>query len=386
MATRATVVSPLLALALALVACTSDDAAAPPGASSDGGRDVTTIPLPTRDGGAADVSARDGAIPDATARETGVDDASVNDASVNDASVNDANVLDSTAPTDAGARDAFAEAEAAAPIVWPDAGSGCNPPTSGGGLSPTAAGLPASGLVLWLRGDTGVYTTAAADAGDASASTVCAWEDQSGKGWLFTPTTTTITTASAGIGGKAAVSFPASSAVVVSGVLGIGATSARTIIAVASLSTPTGRFHPFYQGQSGTPGTYLGLDSNTWQTAGSLEGVYLTNNSYDANTATTAAARLHVLTISDMTVGATASTAFDYRINGATQTMTLLAGNNQLQDFSGANFTAISSDPTSSTGVPGVGMVAELIAYDRALSLTEKQAVETALKARYAIP
>jgi hypothetical protein len=36
--------------------------------------------------------------------------------------------------------------------------------------------------------------------------------------------------------------------------------------------------------------------------------------------------------------------------------------------------------------VPGSGEVAEVLVYDRALTLAERQAVETALEARYSIP
>ena len=65
---------------------------------------------------------------------------------------------------------------------------------------------------------------------------------------------------------------------------------------------------------------YIHIDANTWQTQGSLEGSYVTNNSFDTSAATKG------------------------------------------------------------------GIVAEVLVYDRALTTIEAQAVEAALKARYATP
>ena len=153
---------------------------------------------------------------------------------------------------------------------------------------------------------------------------------------MLTPTTgSPPTSVTAGVGGKAALSFGAGALLAVSGVLGIGATSPRTMVAVQSITVANGRFHAFYQGQSGTAGTYLGLDTNTWQTAGSLEGVYFSNTSFDVGTATSTSARVHVLTFSDMTLNDTAASAIDYRINGVTQTLSYRTGGNTILDFSG---------------------------------------------------
>ncbi len=368
--------------ALALVACTSDENT-PPAGSDDGGPDGTVQPNPT-----PDASTDDAADAGPPGDDTGTPDAGGDDdASVEDATIADANELDSTPPVDAAdASDAIADAADAAPYAWPDAGVDCNPPTSGGGLSAAAAGIPSSGLVLWVRGDTGVYTPTT-DAGDASAPTVCAWEDQSGHGWMLRPTAAPPpTSVAAGVGGKGALSFGAGAVLAVSGVLGIGPTSPRTIVAVQSISVANGRFHAFYQGQSGTGGTYLGLDDNTWQTAGSLEGVYFSNTSFDVGTATSTSARVHVLTFTNMTLNASASAAIDYRINGVAQTLSYRTGGNTILDFSSMDFSAIYSDTTNSTGVAGVALVAEVLVYDHALTLTDKQTIESALETRYGIP
>jgi hypothetical protein len=74
--------------------------------------------------------------------------------------------------------------------------------------------------------------------------------------------------------------------------------------------------------------------------------------------------------------------AIDYRVNGATQTLTRTAGglgNGNFESFAGANFTSVGAGPADA-------FVAEVLVYDRALSVSERQAVEAALKTRYSIP
>ncbi len=286
---------------------------------------------------------------------------------------------DATTATDAGdtrpadALDAIADA---APMF--DVGPGCDsvlqanaPP-----LVPSAEGVPAAGLVLWLRGDRGVYMT-------PDANAVCAWADQSPQHGLLTASGVRPVWQPMGVGGKDAVHFPPTAkALTTGGVLGIAPKSGRTFIAVQQLVTTTARFGAVMQGQSGTPGTYLNIDTNTFQTAGSREGVYATNNAYDSALATSTAARIHVYTLSTMVPGTPALSAMDYRVNGAAQTLTRTAGglgDGNLEDFTAADFTAV--------GIPGAdAIVAEVLVYDRALTADEKVAVETALKARYGIP
>lgn len=203
--------------------------------------------------------------------------------------------------------------------------------------------------MLWLRGDRGVYALAPS-------------------GWLFTGS---ITTPALGI----------------SGALGIAPTSPRTYVTVETIVAGNGRFNPILQGLGGSLGTYLSIGTNAWQTAGNRERVYMTNNSYDTATATSpGTARVHIMTTSSMTVGDPVPSALDYRINGQTQTLSLRAGSNQINDFTGADFTSVGAAETSSTGVTSDARLAEVIVYDRALTATEKAAAETALKARYAIP
>jgi hypothetical protein len=254
-----------------------------------------------------------------------------------------------------------------------DGGADCIAPAGEAPLDAAAAGFPASGLVLWLRGDRGVYKTA--------VNAVCGWADQSGQGSILTPYAGRPSWSATGLAGLPAVrSTPAGEGLSVGGVLGIAATSARTIIAVTQLVSATNRFEVVEQGQSGTPGTYLAVDTNTFNTAGSREGVYMTNNAYDTALATTTAPRIHVYTISTMTVGTPVLSGIDYRVDGVTQTLTRTSGglgNGNFEGFSGANFTSVATNSE--------GIVAEVLIYDRALGDTERAAVEAALKTRYGI-
>ena len=267
-----------------------------------------------------------------------------------------------------------ARADGGVDAVVFDGGSDCTAPTGETALNPATAGFPAGGFALWLRGDHGVYKTA--------ANAVCGWADQSGHGTILTPYGARPSWSPTGLAGLPAVrSTPAGEGLSVAGVLGIAATSPRTIIAVTQLMSATNRFQAVWQGPSNSPGTYLGLDANTYNTAGGREGVYMMNNAYDSALATTTASpRVHVYTISTMTVATPVLSGVDYRVDGVTQTLTRTSGglgNGNFEDFSSANFTSVAGGAE--------GIVAEVLIYDRALSVAERGAVETALKTRYGV-
>ena len=81
-----------------------------------------------------------------------------------------------------------------------------------------------------------------------------------------------------------------------------------------------------------------------------------------------------------MTPGTAILGAIDYRVNGATQSLTRTSGglgNGNFEDFSGANYTLIGGCTDA--------FIAEALVYDRALSTTERGTVEAALEARYGI-
>lgn len=275
---------------------------------------------------------------------------------------------------EAGAGDAAGAAGAGDETPPIDVGPGCLPPASAPQLSPAAAGLPVAGLTLWLRSDRGVYAT--------DQHRVCAWADQSGNQFLFTAGSGSRPLWTAGaLGAQPALDFDATNALLsTSGALGIAATSGRTFITVVQSVDTTGRFAAVQQGQSGTAGTYLGIDANTYNTAGSKEGVYVTNNSYDSTFATGTTPHVHVFTVTTMTPGLPVLANVDYRVNGASQTLTRREGglgHEDIESVADFNFTLVGAGARS--------LMAEAIIYNRPLSLEERAAVETALKTRYGI-
>jgi hypothetical protein len=303
----------------------------------------------------------------ASAPETGS-----SDDTGSDLATDEANDSSSLSDADDATADIAADAptEAAAAI---DAGADCLAPTSEAALVPATEGVPADGLVLWLRGDRGVYKTA--------AQAVCAWADQSANHFLLTNGPARPVWTAAGLGAQPAIHFGAAGQQLgMSGVLGLAPTSARTFVVVSILVQTTQRFQSIIQGQSGSPGTYLAVDENTFNTAGSREGVYAMNNAYDAILATAAVPRIHVYALPTMTSGAPILPVIDYRVNGAIQTLTRTSGglgNGNFEDFSGANFTSV--------GAGAEGFLAEVLVYNRALVVDERVAIETALKTRYGI-
>jgi hypothetical protein len=328
------------------------------------------------------------AKPDAAAGHDGGDAAGLDDAAADGRAGDAVDATDATSSDGDGDTDASADAASGDATDAPsgdvvaaiDAGVGCMPPADDTALSAAAEGLPADGLVLWVRGDRGVYKMA--------DDTVCGWRDQVSSSRLLHASTSRPTWQGASVGGQAAIHFNVVGDDLYTDPLGILATSARTFIAVSQLASATGRFHPILQGQGNSAGTYIGIDANTWQTVGSREGVYVTNNSYDSATTTiTTAPRIHVLTLSTLALGTAVMTALDYRIDGATQTLTLKAGDGTIADFSAADFTTVGAvSGTPSAGVTtGDGFVAEALIYNRALTLVERAAVEAVLKARYGI-
>jgi hypothetical protein len=323
-------------------------------------------------------------LPDASADEmTPGDDGSAGPDTSTSPGADAASNPDGTTPIDASTSmttDADATADVStvdAALDSLDAGADCVSPAQTT-LSAAAEGLPANGIVLWMRADRGVFKTATND--------VCAWRDQSGNNVVLTPNSVRPSWGAASIGNLPAVHFAVQGTDMgTSGVLGIDPAGARTFVAVEQLVSTTGRFHPILQGESGSPDVYVGIDANTWETAGSREGVYVPGNSIDATFSTATTPRVHVLTMGTMAEGTAITDAIDYRINGATQSLTVVDGSGALKSFSTANFTVVGSVSQTTTQTYGDAMVAEALIYNRALTDNEKQAVEAALEARYSI-
>ncbi len=321
------------------------------------------------DAGSTDSGANqpDAASPLDSGVDAGTDAGEVDAGSV-DAGGPDAGAIDSGV-NDAGTEDAGGEPDAGAVDAGTDAGvarddAGC-PFPSGVTVDAADAGLP-PGLVLWLRADLGVATL------DGGA--VCRWEDLSGHQHDVYPATATLPRFSpTGLQGGPALLFTTLNHLVRGDVLGLSPTQGRTVATRAQLADTTHRFHQMLQGQAGTPGKYFGLDQNTFVTAGSREGVYVTNNSYDSDLVTSGQPHVHVYSVSSLVVGTVLPGALVYAIDGVPRTLLLRAGANRVSDFSGANFTAVGYGPQAGFGSAAL---AEVLIFDHALNDAERLAVE----------
>jgi hypothetical protein len=313
------------------------------------------------DGGQVDAGPFDSGPP---LRDAGDLDAGGFDAGAVDAGTVDAG------PVDAGALDAGVDAGRSVD------GGGC-PATTGIVLDPADAGLPAQGLRLWLRPDLAVATV-----GDAGVS-ICRWEDLTGHGLHFVPSTATPPTLSAsGLRGRPSVTISSAGRSLVRGdVLGLAPTSGRTVAVLSLNRDLTRRYEAFFQGLTGSPGTYLGLDTNTFNTAGAREGVYITGNAFDADLATAAIARTHVLSISTMAPGTAVPAALTYTVDGVVRALSSTPdpGSGVIQSFLGANFTALGRAAGGFTGAE----LGDVLVWDRALTPAERAQVEAYFSARY---
>jgi hypothetical protein len=274
-------------------------------------------------------------------------------------------------PSDAGAPDA---GDAGVVVLFDDAG--CPLPTNAV-LDPADAGIPVDGLTLWLRTDIGL---AATDAG-----VICRWEDVSGNGNHFLPGTATPALYDAtGLSGHPAVSVQGPNQYLIrGGVLGIPAASGRTVALIGQTQDTTHRYAPFIQGNGDTAGTFFAIDMNTFHTTGGKEGVYITNNAYDANVDAGTDVRTHVYSVSSFVKGGALPDVLRYSVNGVLRTLTRTSGglgNGTVEDFSVANFTAVADGEDDFTGSAKLG---DVLVYSRALSDDERAEVEAYLRARF---
>lgn len=307
-------------------------------------------------------------------------DAGTHDAGTHDAGAVDAGAVDAGA-VDAGAVDGGAVDAGPGDAGAPDAGTqrddaGCPLPT-GLVLDAADAGLPATGLVLWLRADRAVATL------DGGA--VCRWEDVSGNGRHFLPSSASLPRLEAtALSGRSAVVFATGNYLTRPDVLGLGGNQGRTIASRTQSADTTRRWATFIQGTRANNWQYIELEQNTFMTSGSLQGVYVTANAYDSTVVTDGGAHTHVYSISSLNAGTQLPGALVYSVDGVVQTLTRTQGgngpngpgDNLVWDFSGANYTSIGE--TAVNGFAG-GSVGEVLVYDHALSSTERAAVEAHL-------
>jgi len=257
-----------------------------------------------------------------------------------------------------------------------DAGSGCAL-LSMQHTSSVQAGLPTLGLVLWLRADQGVYKD--------QNNEVCAWVDHSGAGHALLSTVGKRPLHVAAVGNALpSIRFTGGGRLLsIAGVLSIAPQSGRSYIAVQKLVNINARSQSISQGQGGTPGTYVFIDANTFNTVGGRQGVYVTNNAYDSDVPTSTVLQVQGFLVNPMVIGTAILPSVSYRINGAVVKLTRTPdglGNTNFENFSGSNATWVGDGQGSSDF-----MLSEILIYDHALSLQEATQVESALFSRYGI-
>lgn len=119
---------------------------------------------------------------------------------------------------------------------------------------------------------------------------------------------------------------------------------------------------PFFSiGQNASASNYLTIEANTFLTAGSKYGLYVTNNTLDSAQATSSSAFIIILCISSATAGTNVATVTDYKFNGTSQVLTLKSGSGALASMTGMDRMALGGFAGSTSygncGIGEAGMV-----------------------------
>jgi hypothetical protein len=269
---------------------------------------------------------------------------------------------------DAGAAGSAGASEVAYVPQVPTGCAGAAPYTR---LSPSAEGIVASGLKLWLRADVGLSLD--------PQNGVCLWEDQSpGHHDVSQDTAASRPRAGATLGGRAALTTDGDLSLSRSDVLGIAPTSGRTIMAVYALDTPGKRFS-ILQGDPTTNYAYVGLDDNTFDTVGNRFGCYETAQSYDSDAVTDTLPHVRTQLIDTLVPGLPVADHMRCRKDSADLALTYLCcdASKLTGDLSTADETFIPDG--------GDATLAEVLIYDGALGDTDLAQVESSLRARYGL-
>lgn len=370
-----------MALALgSLLACSSatvPDAGAPDAAGARDaaagvdaavvGRDAEVLDAITIDDARVDADARD-----AVAADTLPADAIAVDAAPSDAepAAADAAPEDAAAPQDAATPDDAAAAPDATPLPV-----GCSPSPPYTAPTPAGVGIPTAGLAAWVRADLGLSLD--------GAGGVCVADDLSGRGHHFAQTAPATRPTVGMLGGQAALAITGLQGLEREDLLGIAATSSRTVVVVLQLDDLSARTTPLMQGDTATNDIYLGPEANTFMTGGRRWGAYMTGNAYDGQLATSTDAVIQVWSIDTMAIGAPILAHLSARINGAPLALTRTpagSGNGNIEGFGSAHRTWLA--------YPRAGQdyqLAEVLVWSRSLSVGEIGQVEAYLAGRYGI-
>lgn len=233
-----------------------------------------------------------------------------------------------------------------------------------------------SGLSAWYKAD--------AISGLNDGDSVSTWEDSGSNNYDLTQSGSARPTYQTDeINNLPVVRFASASSQSIdrSDTLGLSASSARTYVIYAKLNNASSRNALFIQGQSGSASTYVGVEANTFSTAGNRFGFY-GQSTFDTGTSTDTS-DYHIITavISSTASGASITSNVSYYIDGTLQTLTLRNGTGNFPDYSAANATSIGRFPGAA--VLSNADIAEVIVYNSALSTSDREDIEEYLTTKY---
>ena len=258
--------------------------------------------------------------------------------------------------------------------------AGCS--GSGGDDGTTTPGEGVAGLRVALRADENLTTD-----GQGRVET---WGDRSGNGYDFAPPRAAarpgMTEEAAG--GNPALTFDGEKQFLLrEDTLGIATDSARTFVVVSRLTDRLGRSPFFFQGKlnaTGASSNAYGLEVNTFNTAGERFGVYLISVANDAERETDTRYHIHTLRTESFPTLEGLRDTTTYYIDGVETPFEHTGGGTFNSPFEG-NASAIGAFPNEDTSTTHTGEIAEIRAYDRALTDDERSTIESALADRYGI-
>jgi hypothetical protein len=234
-----------------------------------------------------------------------------------------------------------------------------------------SAQIPSSELRLWLKAD---------DITLPDNAQVTSWSDATGGGdFLISGPGAPIFKVNGCPGylnGKPYVSWDTGTTPSVmyrNDIAGLASMGPRTMIAVYRLFNTSARSFVLDVNEAGSNMISYGFDANTWMTSGNKFGFYAENNSYDSNTPTDYQFHVQYVTSNTMTPGADVAADSEYRIDNNIQTLNFRSG-------SGGYLNASTSNQIY---FGGYVEMSEIIIYNRVLSATERDGINSYLATKY---
>jgi hypothetical protein len=168
---------------------------------------------------------------------------------------------------------------------------------------------------------------------------------------------------------------------------GIPNDSARTFVVVSRLTDPAARSPMFMQGRLNATGgnsNAYGIEANTFNTAGERFGVYLISVANDSERETDTNYHIHTIRTESFPALEDIRNTTTYYVDGAETPFEHTGGGTFNSPFDGSA-SSIGSFSQEQPGVTHTGEIAEIRAYDRALTEDQRSTVESELADRYGI-